>query len=61
MAEASGGRAVHAVLAILLMWLLNRRVTREYRSGPLSNVILGASVLLFVVLAMQEIIGAIVG
>jgi hypothetical protein len=48
-------------LAITLMWLLNLRVGREYRSGLLSNIILGASVLIFVVLAAQEIIDAVGG
>jgi hypothetical protein len=58
---ASLGALFMPFLAITLMWLLNLRVGREYRSGLLSNIILGASVLIFVVLAAQEIIGAISG
>jgi hypothetical protein len=46
-------------LAITLIWLLNRRVDREYRSGLLSNLILGVSVLLFLYVGIQEILGAI--
>jgi Mn2+/Fe2+ NRAMP family transporter len=58
---ASLGALFMPFLAITLMWLLNLRVGREYRSGLLSNIILGASVLIFVVLAAQEIIGAVGG
>lgn len=58
---ASLGAVFMPFLAITLMWLLNRRVSREYRSGWLSNLILGISVLLFIVVAVQEIIGAISG
>jgi len=58
---ASLGALFMPFLAITLMWLLNLRVGREYRSGLLSNIILGASVLIFVVLAAQEIIGAVSG
>ncbi|HET7480606.1 MAG TPA: hypothetical protein VFJ72_13955 [Rubrobacteraceae bacterium] len=54
---ASLGALFMPFLAITLMWLLNRRVDREYRSGLLSNIILGASVLLFAVLAVREILG----
>jgi Mn2+/Fe2+ NRAMP family transporter len=56
---ASLGALFMPFLAITLMWLLNRRVGREYRSGLLSNLILGASVLIFAVLAVREILGAI--
>jgi Mn2+/Fe2+ NRAMP family transporter len=58
---ASLGALFMPFLAITLVWLLNRRVGRQYRSGLLSNVILVASVLVFAVLAVQEIIGAIGG
>lgn len=43
-------------LAITLIWLLNsKRVKEGLRNGWLSNLVLGASVLLFVILAYQEI------
>lgn len=58
---ASLGALFMPFLAITLVWLLNRRVDRQYRSGLLSNIILVASVLVFAVLAVQEIIGAIGG
>ncbi len=58
---ASLGALFMPFLAITLMWLLNRRVNREYRSGLLSNIILGASVLLFAVLAVREIISQLGG
>jgi Mn2+/Fe2+ NRAMP family transporter len=58
---ASLGALFMPFLAITLLWLLNLRVGREYRSGLLSNIILAASVLIFAVLAVQEIIGAIGG
>jgi Mn2+/Fe2+ NRAMP family transporter len=58
---ASLGALFMPFLALTLMWLLNRRVGREFRSGWLSNLVLGASVLLFAVVAAQEIIGAIGG
>ena len=56
---ASLGALFMPFLAGTLLWLLNRRVERRYRSGLLSNLILGASVLLFVVLAAQEILSSI--
>jgi Mn2+/Fe2+ NRAMP family transporter len=58
---ASLGALFMPFLAITLMWLLNRRVEREYRSGLLSNLILGASVLIFAVLAVQEILDTLFG
>jgi Mn2+/Fe2+ NRAMP family transporter len=58
---ASLGALFMPFLAITLIWLLNLRVGREYRSGLLSNIILAASVLIFAVLAVQEIMGAIGG
>ncbi len=58
---ASLGALFMPFLAITLMWLLNWRVGREFRSGLLSNIILGASVLLFAVLAVRELIGQLGG
>jgi Mn2+/Fe2+ NRAMP family transporter len=58
---ASLGALFMPFLAITLIWLLNLRVERRYRSGFLSNIILAASVLVFVVLAVQEIISTIGG
>ena len=58
---ASLGALFMPFLAITLLWLLNRRVDREYRSGWLSNIVLVASVLLFIVLATQEIIAQFAG
>ncbi|MGY1437696.1 Nramp family divalent metal transporter [Streptomyces reniochalinae] len=43
-------------LAATLLWLLNTgRTPREWRNGPLSNVLLAASCVLFVVLCVQEL------
>lgn len=56
---ASLGAFFMPFLAITLIWLLNRRLDREYRSGLLSNLILGVSVLLFLYVGIQEILGAI--
>lgn len=58
---ASLGALFMPFLAITLMWLLNRRVEREHRSGLLSNIILGASVLLFAALAVRELITQLAG
>jgi Mn2+/Fe2+ NRAMP family transporter len=58
---ASLGAIFMPFLAITLVWLLNLRVGREFRSGWLSNIILVASVVIFAVLAVQEIIGAFGG
>ena len=58
---ASLGAVFMPFLAVTLLWLLNRRVPREYRSGLFSNLVLGAALLLFVYVATQEIIGAISG
>ncbi|HSL00332.1 MAG TPA: Nramp family divalent metal transporter [Rubrobacteraceae bacterium] len=58
---ASLGALFMPFLAITLMWLLNLRVEREYRSGLLSNIILAVSVLVFAVLAVQEIMDTIAG
>jgi len=43
-------------LAITLIILLNRDVDHTHRNGWFSNLVLGASVLLFVFLAVQELI-----
>ncbi|MCJ8519168.1 Mn2+/Fe2+ NRAMP family transporter [Pseudorhizobium tarimense] len=49
-------------LAITLIWLLNSsRVPKEWRSGWLSNGLLGIAALLFVVLCINEVIGLIAG
>lgn len=49
-------------LAITLIWLLNSsRVPKEWRNGWLSNGLLGASALLFVVLCVNEVIGLVSG
>jgi Mn2+/Fe2+ NRAMP family transporter len=58
-AYASLGALFMPFLAITLLWLLNRRVTREYRNGLLANIILGVSVLLFIYVGIQEILDAI--
>jgi Mn2+/Fe2+ NRAMP family transporter len=46
-------------LAVTLLWLLNRDVDRPYRNGWLSNLALGVSALLFVVIAVNEIAAAL--
>jgi Mn2+/Fe2+ NRAMP family transporter len=58
---ASLGALFMPFLAITLLWLLNLRVPREFRSGLLSNLILGISVLIFLYVSVQEIIGALGG
>jgi len=52
---ASLGALFMPFLAITLMWLLNRRVERRFRSGLLSNLVLGASVVIFAVLTVREL------
>ncbi|RBM20866.1 iron transporter [Streptomyces sp. PT12] len=43
-------------LALTLFWLLNTgRVTREWRNGPLSNLMLLASGVLFLILCVEQI------
>lgn len=45
-------------LALTLIWLLNSsRVPKEWRSGWLSNGLLGVSALLFIVLCITEVVG----
>lgn len=46
-------------LAFTLLWLLNRRVDEPHRSGWLSNATLSFSLLLFLALAINEIVTAI--
>ena len=58
---ASLGALFMPFLAVTLLWLLNLRVPRDYRSGLLSNLILAVSVLIFIYVAAQEIIGTIGG
>ena len=58
---ASLGAIFMPFLAITLLWLLNLRVPREFRSGWLSNLVLGVSVLIFLYVSVQEIIGALGG
>ncbi|GMA41256.1 hypothetical protein GCM10025883_33010 [Mobilicoccus caccae] len=42
-------------LAITLLWILNTdRVPREWRNGPISNILMGLVALAFVVLAITE-------
>ncbi|HEX2146858.1 MAG TPA: Nramp family divalent metal transporter, partial [Pseudorhizobium sp.] len=49
-------------LAITLIWLLNsKRVPAEWRSGWLSNGLLGIAALLFIVLSISEIVGLFMG
>jgi hypothetical protein len=38
---------------------MNRRVPREFRNGLLANIILGATVRLFVYVGIQEILDAL--
>jgi hypothetical protein len=42
-------------LAVTLPWLLNRDTAERYRSGWLSNLALGASAVLFLIIAVNEI------
>ncbi len=49
-------------LALTLIWLLNSsRVPKEWRSGWLSNGLLGLSAALFIILCANEVIGLITG
>jgi Mn2+/Fe2+ NRAMP family transporter len=58
-AYASLGALFMPFLAGTLLWLMNRRVPREFRNGLLANIILGASVLLFIYVGIQEILDAL--
>lgn len=49
-------------LAITLLWLLNtKRVPKQWRNGPLSNVLLSIVALVFIVLGGQELYNQVVG
>jgi Mn2+/Fe2+ NRAMP family transporter len=58
---AALGALLLPFMAITLLWLLNRRVARDYRNRILSNALMVAAVVLFGVLAVQEIIGLLQG
>jgi len=58
-AYASLGTLFMPFLAGTLLWLLNRRVTREYRNGLLADLKLGASVLLFIYVGIEEVLGVL--
>lgn len=56
---ASLGAFFMPFLALTLLWLLNSsRIPREHRSGWLSNLALGAALLLFAVLGLNELAGS---
>ncbi|MFA5630493.1 MAG: Nramp family divalent metal transporter [Porticoccaceae bacterium] len=47
-------------LAVTLLFLMNsRRLDRQWRNGPLSNLLLGFTCVLFLVLGIHELAGAI--
>jgi Mn2+/Fe2+ NRAMP family transporter len=49
-------------LALTLIWLLNSsRVPKEWRSGWVSNGLLGVAALLFIVLSINEVVGLVSG
>ena len=54
---AALGAVFMPFLAITLLWLLNRRVAEEYRSGLVSNGALVCALLLFLALAVNELVG----
>ncbi|MGH3086005.1 MAG: Nramp family divalent metal transporter [Rubrobacteraceae bacterium] len=55
---ASLGALFYPFLAVTLLWLLgSRRVGERFRNGIVANVVLGASLVLFVFLAARELIG----
>ena len=59
---ASLGAVFFPVLAATLLYLLNsRRVVPEYRNRLLTNVVLAVSILLFVAVGVQELLGALGG
>lgn len=58
---AALGALLLPFMAITSLWLLNQRVEREYRNRIISNALMVAAVLLFGVLAVQEIIGLFQG
>ncbi|HSX75457.1 MAG TPA: hypothetical protein VLG73_14745, partial [Shinella sp.] len=49
-------------LALTLIWLLNSsRVPKEWRSGWISNGLLGVAAALFIVLCANEVVGLVSG
>ena len=61
-AYASLGAVYFPFPAATLPYLLNsRRVVPEYRNRLLTNVVLAASILLFVAVGVQELLGALGG
>lgn len=55
---AAFGALVLPILAIVLLWHLNSgRVEPQYRNKIVSNVLMGATLVLFAALAVQEIVG----
>lgn len=55
---AALGALLLPFMAITLLWLLNRgNIAREYRNKILSNALMTLAVLLFIVLAVREVIG----
>jgi Mn2+/Fe2+ NRAMP family transporter len=57
---ASLGALFLPFLAGSLLWLLNsKRVDKEHRNGPLANAVLGGSLVLFAILAVQQIKDAV--
>ena len=59
---ASLGALFFPFLALTLLYLLNsRRVDPEYRNRTLTNVVLVAAVLLFIVAGVQEVLNGLSG
>ena len=59
---ASLGAVFFPFLAATLLYLPNsRRVVPEYRNRILTNVVLAVSILLFVAVGVQELLGALGG
>jgi hypothetical protein len=57
---ASLGALFLPFLAITLLILLNsQRVAPEYRNRPVSNVVLAVSVIPFIVVGVQEVLGSL--
>lgn len=55
---AAAGAVSMPFLVIVLLWLLNsQRVGRRYRNGIMANAALAGSLLLFLFLGVQELIG----
>lgn len=58
---AALGALLMPFMALTLLWMLNKRVDRDYRNKIVSNAVMALGVLLFVVLAVNEIAGLISG